>query len=115
MKTVLLVSLTLLFSCEAFAGGTAPEGDKQVLYREKQPPVTKSAAPASPPLPDVSLYPPTGRSLFVYETDTQSAADSLNRISGEIDTGFSTGSQSYESDSHYRPGPFGRDSLADRD
>ncbi len=43
---------------------------------------------------------------FVLETDEQSASDSLNRISGNIDTGFSAPENSYESQEHAGAGPF---------
>ena len=45
---------------------------------------------------------------FVAETDRDSVADSLNRISGSIDLGFATPEQTYKSTAQYRPGPFGR-------
>ena len=48
---------------------------------------------------------------FVVETDENSVSDSLNRISGNIDLGYSSPDQSYQSGGHYRPGPFGRSDL----
>ena len=50
---------------------------------------------------------------FVVETDENSVSDSLNRISCNIDLGFSAPEQSYDSSDHYRPGPFGRAEAAD--
>lgn len=46
--------------------------------------------------------------LFVVETDEETASESLERISGQIDLGFSKPSQNYVSPSHYAPGPMGR-------
>ena len=51
---------------------------------------------------------------FVVETDDTSVSDSLNRISGNIDLGFSAPEQSYDSTDHYRPGPFGRADQQDQ-
>ena len=46
--------------------------------------------------------------VFVAETDEGSISDSLNRISGNIDLGFTAPEQTYKSTEQYRPGPFGR-------
>lgn len=46
---------------------------------------------------------------FVLETDDQSASESLERISGKIDMGFSAPENSYKSADHYAPGPFGKE------
>ncbi len=51
---------------------------------------------------------------FVVETDEDSRSESLNRISGQIDLGFTLPDQTYESSSHYRPGPFGREEIKDK-
>ena len=53
------------------------------------------------------------RSLFVVETDSDSAYQSLNRISGEIDPGFTTPDQTYDSSSHYHPSPFALSKASD--
>ncbi len=45
--------------------------------------------------------------LYTYETDEESGSESLNRISGHIDTGFSSSDDSYESKNHYTGGPQG--------
>ena len=52
---------------------------------------------------------------WIVETDDLSAAESLNRISGEIDTGFtaSGSDQTYDSDNHYPISPFARQQQAD--
>ena len=49
---------------------------------------------------------PHGRRLFVVETDSESASESLNRIAGEIDNGFLQPESEFESEDHYRSGPF---------
>ena len=54
----------------------------------------------------------TSFTLEVVETDPDSVADSLNRISGTIDTGFAPKSQVYHSENHYKPGPFAREQAA---
>ena len=46
--------------------------------------------------------------IFTVETDETSASESLDRVSGNIDLGFAALDQTYQSTSHYRPGPFGR-------
>ena len=56
----------------------------------------------------------SGRRVFVVETDAQSAADSLDRVSGKIDLGFSTPDQTFDSPDHYAPGPFARQQQADQ-
>lgn len=43
--------------------------------------------------------------VFVVETDEASATESLNRISGDIDLGFSAPEYSYESENHARHDP----------
>ncbi len=57
-----------------------------------------------PKLPDLS------KSLmdesFVVETSDSDATDSLNRISGNIDTGFAPEGSTYQSNHHGRSGPF---------
>ena len=52
--------------------------------------------------------------VFVVESDDDSESESLNRISGQFDLGFSLPEQSFESSDHYRPGPFGREEAADK-
>ena len=54
-------------------------------------------------------------SMFVVETDSESASESLERISGQIDLGFSAPDDSFESSNHYKPGPFGRQDSAEKD
>ena len=56
----------------------------------------------------------SGRHVFVVETDTQSAAESLDRVSGKIDMGFSTADQSFASPDHYAPGPFARQQQVEK-
>ena len=51
--------------------------------------------------------------VLVVESDELDDSESLNRISGDIDLGFSLPEQSYESKDHYRPGPFGREEAND--
>lgn len=53
-------------------------------------------------------------SIFVVETDEESAAESLNRISGTIDRGFSTPEQSYDASEKNSAGPLGRAMEAER-
>ena len=48
---------------------------------------------------------------FVIETDEESGSESLNRIAGDIDLGFTTPDQEYESTSQHKPGPFGREDI----
>ena len=45
---------------------------------------------------------------FIVETDEESAAESLNRISGDIDRGYALPEQTYQSDHHTKPGAFQR-------
>lgn len=46
---------------------------------------------------------------FVVETDEHTAAESLDRISGQVDLGFSSPEQAFKSPDHYQPGPFSRE------
>lgn len=57
---------------------------------------------------------PDFRPLFVVETDEESASESLERISGEYDLGFASPSQTYDSPSHYTPGPTGRQKAVEQ-
>ncbi len=65
-----------------------------------------SAAFSSLPCQAVSLK----ESLFVVETDEDSARQSLDRISGQIDMGFSRPEQTYESENHTKIDPLHADS-----
>ena len=47
-------------------------------------------------------------SALTVETDPQSADESINRISGDYDRGYSSSEYSFKSPDHYKPGPFGR-------
>lgn len=51
---------------------------------------------------------PKGRSLYVVETDEKDLSESLNRIAGDIDMGFSAPEPESESENHYSPGAMGR-------
>lgn len=54
------------------------------------------------------------RRVFVVETDAKSAQESLNRVSGEIELGFSKSDQTFKSTDHYSPGPFARQEQAEK-
>jgi hypothetical protein len=51
--------------------------------------------------------------VYVVETDEASSADALDRISGDIDLGFSLPEQSYESEGHSKASPFARQTTFD--
>ena len=53
-------------------------------------------------------------SKYVVETGPDDDSDSLNRISGRYDPGFSAPEQSFSSSHNYRPGPFGREEAKDK-
>ncbi|GEM_PF-1777566 len=59
---------------------------------------------------------PARKTLFVVETDDQSAVESLNRVAGEIDKGFiySDDDASYKSSDQLSPSPFARQQQQDR-
>jgi hypothetical protein len=46
---------------------------------------------------------------YVLETDQAMASDSLNRISGNIDMGFSAPENTFKSPDHYGAGPFAKE------
>ena len=46
---------------------------------------------------------------FVFETNDESASESLERVSGKIDMGFSAPENSYKSGDQYAPGPFSKE------
>ena len=48
-------------------------------------------------------------SLFVVETDNDSARQSLDRVSGQIDRGFASPDQTYESEHHKKSAVFSDD------
>ena len=48
-------------------------------------------------------------SAYVLETDRESAAESLERISGKIDLGFSDSENTFKSPDHYTAGPFAKE------
>ena len=47
-------------------------------------------------------------SVWTIETDEKSADESINRISGEYDRGYSAPEYSFKSPDHTKAGPFGR-------
>jgi hypothetical protein len=80
---------------------------------EKPRPVSDESTVLLKPAP---VAPPARTTLFVVETDEQSAVESLNRVAGEIDKGFvySDDDSSYKSDNQTRPSPFARQEQQDR-
>lgn len=64
---------------------------------------------------DLSKY--TTRSLkdqlYAVDSTDLDPAESLNRVSGTIDLGFSGADSSYQSASHYMAGPFGQQDRRD--
>lgn len=61
-----------------------------------------------------SAYASLKNEAFVIETDEESSTDSLNRIAGDIDLGFTDPDQEYQSPDHYRPGPFGHQDAEEK-
>lgn len=55
-----------------------------------------------------------GHRVFVVETDDESSSQSLDRISGQIDLGFASSEQTFESADHYTPGPFARQKQSEK-
>ena len=53
--------------------------------------------------------------VFVVETNENSASESLNRVAGHIDTGFSSFDQSFQSPDHYHPSPFALSDSHDKE
>ena len=53
-------------------------------------------------------------STFVLETDDESAAESLERISGEIDRGFSSPENTYKSEERPGAGPFAKEKAEEK-
>jgi hypothetical protein len=99
---VVWMGLSFLGTGLAHAGETA--GDRPAL-EDLMAPRPAQAASAANPLEPVS----TREALYTVSSDELDPADSLNRISGTIDLGFSAPSQSFESSDHYKPGPFSRE------
>ena len=60
----------------------------------------EASSEASPKDPDDTL--------FVVSTDDESAAESLNRVSGEIERGISSPEQTYKSSNHTKLGALQR-------
>jgi hypothetical protein len=52
-------------------------------------------------------------SMFSVSSDELDPAESLNRVSGHIDLGFSAPSQTFQSSDHYSPGPFSREKTVE--
>lgn len=52
-------------------------------------------------------------SLYVVDSSDLDPTESLNRVSGNIDRGFSGADSSYQSASHYLAGPFGQQGIRD--
>ena len=53
-------------------------------------------------------------SAFVLETDDESAIESLERISGEIDRGFSSPKNTYKSEERPGAGPFAKEKAEEK-
>ena len=62
------------------------------------------------PAPKESLM----NSGFVMETDDQSSAESLERISGKIDTGFSAPENTYKTEERPGAGPFAKEKAEEK-
>ncbi len=52
-------------------------------------------------------------SLYVVDSSELDPNESLNRVSGNIDRGFSGSDSTYQSASHYLAGPFGQQGTRD--
>ena len=87
MKKILLFSFSILYFCASAFSEDDPLQDVHKSLKDQ---------------------------AFVVETDEDSVSDSLDRISGQIDLGFSDPEQSYQSAGHYRPGPFGRQEISEK-
>ena len=53
-------------------------------------------------------------SVFVVETNEEIVAESLERISGKIDRGFSDPENTFKSVDHYKVGPFAKERVEDK-
>ena len=53
-------------------------------------------------------------STFVFETDQESAAESLERISGKIDMGFSAPEDTYKTEERPGAGPFAKEKAEEK-
>ncbi len=85
----LLIALVFVFTARfAAAEDNLPSNDKLVMDPIQE-----------------SLSGGFSNRVFVVETDEESAAESLNRVSGIIDLGFAAPQQTYHSKNHARQGP----------
>ena len=64
--------------------------------------------------PFASTHKSLKEQAFVVETDGESSSESLDRISGNIDLGFTLPDQEYNSVNQSAPGPFGRQEIQDK-
>jgi hypothetical protein len=71
-----------------------------------------------PAFAEENFLPAGHRSLkngtFVVETSEEDSVQSLDRISGHIDSGFAPKEETYQSENHYRAGPFGKTEAMDK-
>ena len=94
-------TIPLILSCLALTGLVY---SKERGMSTEQPAKQDPASQQSSRLADQS---------FVVESSDTDLDDSLNRISGNIDLGFSSPDQSYQSEDQTKAGPFGRQELSD--
>ena len=101
-KFLSIFLLTIVFnlpSAVSFASGNSPEN--------------KPTSKPEPRSEQATTLRSSKADLFEYETDEDDASESLNRVAGTIDRGYSSPEQSFKSPDHYKPGPFGRQEAAD--
>ena len=81
------------------------------LYAEDKTLVLNSTKKSQRPEAETSLGPKESlmNSAFVLETDQDSAAESLERISGKIDMGFSAPENTYKTEERPGAGPFAKE------
>ena len=94
------LSTAFLLAAEPEINTPKKTGDRSGLFEIASPSKTNG---------DKDLSKNSSNSLYTVESDEAMASDSLNRISGNIDLGFSTPENTFRSPDHYGAGPFAKE------
>ena len=86
-----------------------------VFAENKQPDITASSQPERTQLDAPhDLKKSLINSTFVLQTDQESAAESLERISGKVDMGFSAPEDTYKTEERPGAGPFAKEKAEEK-
>ena|SRR3989338_7650230 len=94
------LSTAFLLAADSKTNTPKKTGDRCDIFQSASPSKTNG---------DEDLSKNSSSSLYTLETDETMASDSLNRISGNLDLGFSPPENTFRSPNHYGAGPVAKE------